>query len=63
LLFIKFQKTGNGLKRVSPGRPWTSEEGVESKGYHVYQIPNKSIAHHSLQLAKPEAMIQTVLHQ
>jgi hypothetical protein len=61
ILFTEFQKAGNELEQVSPGRPCTSEEGVESKGYHVYRMPNKPVAHHSLQLGKPETIIQTVL--
>lgn len=61
MLFTELQKTANVLKQVSPGRPWTSTEGVESQEYHVYCIPNKYIAHHSLQVGKPATMIQSAV--
>jgi hypothetical protein len=61
-LFTEFRKISCVLKQISLGRPGTAEDGVESKGCHVYWIPNKSTAQHSLQLSEAE-MIQTVLWQ
>jgi len=61
LLFTELQKAASVLKQVLLGRPWTSTEDVESQEYHVYCIPNKYIARHSLQLGKPATMIQNAV--
>jgi len=61
LLFTELQKTASVLKQVSPERPWTSTEGVESQEYHVHCIRNKYIVHYSLQLGKPATMIQSAV--